>query len=120
MTVPSWGNQEIAGECGGPNLTSVGLQRNAVEFAYHAGADGALYLKHIAPSGWGGHALPGYIDNSNHWRERAQEARHLAEQERDPLCKRMILQIAEDYDRLARQAALRMESRSSGSKSPAG
>jgi hypothetical protein len=91
-----------------------------VEFAYHAGAEGALYLKHIALSGWGGHALPGYIDNSNHWRERAQEARHLAAQERDPLCRRMILQIAEDYDRLARQAELRMDSRSSGSRSPAG
>jgi hypothetical protein len=55
------------------------------------------------------------LNDPNHWRARASEARALAEQEHDPISKAMILQVAEDYDRLAERADLRSGGRKSDS-----
>jgi len=47
------------------------------------------------------------INNEDHWRERAKEARKLAEKMDDAEAKRTMLAIAESYDRLAERAKLR-------------
>jgi hypothetical protein len=49
------------------------------------------------------------LDNPEHWQERAEEARSIAEQMSDPDSKRMMLRIAEDYERLAAHARRRMK-----------
>jgi len=46
-------------------------------------------------------------DNSEHWRKRAGEMRRLAQIIVRPKPKEMVLRLAEDYDRLATQAAER-------------
>ncbi len=48
------------------------------------------------------------FDDPKHWRERAQEARLHAEQIDDPISKRMMLQVAEDYEKLATRAEQRL------------
>jgi hypothetical protein len=50
----------------------------------------------------GGKAVLYY--NSDEWRLRAEQMRTFAEEMRDENCRVMALRIAEDYDRLARQA----------------
>ena len=50
------------------------------------------------------------LDNPKHWRERAEEARSIAEQLSDPDAKRMMLRIADDYERLAQHAERRAAS----------
>jgi hypothetical protein len=47
------------------------------------------------------------INNPKHWRERAEEARVHAEQIADPESKKMMLRIAEDYEKLAAEQRLR-------------
>jgi len=47
------------------------------------------------------------LDNPEHWQERAEEARSIAEQLSDPESRRMMLRIAEDYERLATHASRR-------------
>jgi len=49
----------------------------------------------------------GPINNEDHWRERAKEARALAEKMDDAQTKRTMLDIAESYDRLADRAKQR-------------
>ncbi len=49
------------------------------------------------------------LDKPEHWQERAEEARSIAEQMSDPDSKRMMLRIAEDYERLAAHARRRMK-----------
>jgi hypothetical protein len=56
---------------------------------------------------------PSFINDPEHWRQRAEEARRLADQIDDPDSKRMMLAIARDYDHLAERA----EHRAKGSKS---
>jgi hypothetical protein len=52
--------------------------------------------------------MSGFIlDDPEHWRSRAEEARTVAEQLTDPIAKAMMLQIAEDYDRIADHAQQR-------------
>jgi hypothetical protein len=47
------------------------------------------------------------LDNPEHWLERAEEARSIAEQLSDPESRRMMLRIAEDYELLATHARRR-------------
>src|SRR5262245_22759707 len=42
--------------------------------------------------------------NPKHWRERAEEARTVAESLADSECRRMMLQVADDYEKLANRA----------------
>jgi hypothetical protein len=47
------------------------------------------------------------LEDPEHWRQRAEESRTLAEQLTEPAAKATMLRIAADYDRLAEQARLR-------------
>lgn len=47
------------------------------------------------------------FDNPQHWRERAREARAIAEQVNEPDAKRMMLEIAQTYEQLAERAEAR-------------
>ena len=53
------------------------------------------------------------LDDPEHWRRRAEEARTVAEQLSDPESKGTMLRIASDYDRLAEHAGLRAGKQSS-------
>ena len=48
------------------------------------------------------------INDSEHWRDRAEEARGIAENMADPEANRMMLDIASGYDRLAEHAEKRL------------
>jgi hypothetical protein len=52
-----------------------------------------------------------FINDPQHWRDRAEEMRTLAQSVKDEASKQTMLRIAEDYDRLA----LRAEHRAAGS-----
>ena|SRR5262245_60667793 len=54
-----------------------------------------------------GHRLPIFINDPEHWRERAEGARKFAEQMTDDAAKQAMLRIAEDYEKLAERAAAR-------------
>ena len=47
------------------------------------------------------------FDDSQYWRQRAEEARVLAEQMSNELHKEMMLKVADNYDQLAVKAAVR-------------
>ena len=47
---------------------------------------------------------PALLNNAQHWRERAEEARGHAEQLTDPNAKEMMLGIAESYEKIAERA----------------
>ena len=48
-----------------------------------------------------------FISDPQHWRKRADEAHSLADDMRDEISKRMMLQIANDYEHLAKCAKQR-------------
>jgi hypothetical protein len=56
------------------------------------------------------------LDDPEHWRGRAEEARSIAEQLTDPESKRTMLRIAGDYERLAEPADLRARRQSQSSR----
>jgi hypothetical protein len=47
------------------------------------------------------------VDDAEHWRKRAEEARSLAEQMKDTHTKSLMLGIAESYEKIAKWAAER-------------
>ena len=55
---------------------------------------------------------PEILDDPNHWRARAEEARTLADQMGDEKSKQTMLRIAADYERMAEHAADRSRLRS--------
>jgi hypothetical protein len=57
-----------------------------------------------------GLSMPSHIfDDPEHWRQRAEQARALAEQMNDTASREMMLGIAKDYERLAEQAEQRAQ-----------
>ena len=48
------------------------------------------------------------MDDPNHWRNRAEEARAQAEQLNEPQARKIMLDAAADYDRLAERADERL------------
>ena len=48
------------------------------------------------------------LDDPKHWRDRAEEVRSLADQMSDPVTRRIIKGIADDYEKLAKRAEERM------------
>jgi hypothetical protein len=51
------------------------------------------------------------LDNPEHWLQRAEETRSIAEELSDPESRRMILRIAENYERFATHASRRKKGR---------
>ena len=47
------------------------------------------------------------IEDSEHWRKRADEARSLANDMKDEISKQMMLQVADDYEHRAKRAQQR-------------
>jgi len=48
------------------------------------------------------------INDPKHWRDRAEEARTVADELTDPDAKRRMLRIAADYEELAKRAERRL------------
>src|SRR5262249_25556136 len=61
-----------------------------------------------------------HFNNPQHWRDRAEDARILAEQMHDDLCRAMMLRIAEDYEKLAERASLRVTDSKATQSGPRG
>jgi hypothetical protein len=47
------------------------------------------------------------IDDIQHWRDRAEQSRVLAEQMNDAIARDMMLRVASNYERMAEQAVAR-------------
>ena len=56
------------------------------------------------------------INDPKHWRERAEEARTVADQTNDEGSKRSMLRIAKDYEELAKRAERRLQQAGKSSK----
>jgi len=64
----------------------------------------AAHQRHEWPPEVGSLVPASVVNDPKHWRMRAEEARALADKMSDELSKKMMLGIAEDYDRLAERA----------------
>ena len=51
-----------------------------------------------------GEAMPTAFGTPQHWEQRAREAREMAKGISDPEAKRAMLEIADNYDKLAKRA----------------
>jgi len=49
-----------------------------------------------------------HFNDPEHWQQRAEESRVLAEQMTDEVARKMMLQIAADYERLSVRASIRL------------
>jgi hypothetical protein len=49
------------------------------------------------------------INDPKHWRERAEEARTVADELTDPDSKRRMMRVADDYEKLAKRAERRLK-----------
>ena len=49
-----------------------------------------------------------HFNDPEHWQQRAEESRVLAEQMHDEVSRKMMFKIAQDYEVLAYRAALRL------------
>ena len=49
-----------------------------------------------------------HLNDPEHWRQRAEESRVLAQQMSDETSKKMMLKIADDYEKLAARAVARL------------
>jgi hypothetical protein len=47
------------------------------------------------------------LNDAKHWRERAREARAIADETDNPMVRRSMFRIAEEYERVAEKAAQR-------------
>jgi hypothetical protein len=45
-----------------------------------------------------------YLNDPDHWRDRAKEARDMAEDMTDPVSKQKMLDVASNYEHLAKRA----------------
>ena len=54
-----------------------------------------------------------HFSDPEHWRKRAEESRVLAEQMNDETAKKIMLGIADDYEKLATRATKRSETKGS-------
>jgi hypothetical protein len=50
-----------------------------------------------------------FVNDPNHWRDRAAEMRTIAERMKDQLSKEKFLRIMRDYEKLAEQAEERLD-----------
>ena len=57
--------------------------------------------------GEGHGAMPSVFGTAKHWRERAEEARAMADEMTDPQAKAAMRTVAENYDRMAKHAEWR-------------
>src|SRR4029434_3675545 len=69
---------------------------------------------HTVPKNLSGLTMPSHLfDDPKHWRKPAAQARTLAEQMSEPESKKMMLDIAKDYERLAERAEQRARKKES-------
>jgi hypothetical protein len=62
--------------------------------------------------------MPSLLTDVKHWQERAEMARAVAGQIGDAVDKRIMLSIADNYERLARRAEVRSAQGSTAGKKP--
>ena len=80
------------------------LQRPANLFLQSHCRSVFLLRCHEVTTDGGGGMISHFINEPDHWRARAEEARNLANQMNDPESKDAMLRIADDYERLANRA----------------
>ena len=60
----------------------------------------------MAAPAWGWEeALPFFVNDPKHWRQRAEESRALAETLSDSVARNQMIEVAAAYDRMAERAA---------------